>query len=114
MMNDDSMDLTAVPDDDLLAELHRRFGDSWCAFSAGVRSLDECPVCKTEQNLTRHHLVPIAAGAGLNREVKRRYVKICGRCHTLAHKEWGPGDDWSGPTDREIFIRDLMQLLARE
>lgn len=113
-MTEQPLDLREIPDDDLLEEIHRRFGESWCAFSAGVRSLDECPICRGQEHLTRHHLVPIAAGAGRDRKVKRRYVKLCGSCHTLAHKEWGPGDEWSGPTEREVFVRDLSQLLRGE
>jgi hypothetical protein len=113
-MNEDPLKLELIPDEDLLGEVHRRFGDSWCAFSAGVRSLDECPVCKGNRNLTRHHLVPVATRAGQDQEVKRRYVKLCGSCHTLAHKTWGPGDAWTGPTEREVFVRDLTLLVKAE
>lgn len=100
--------LDDVTDEDLLTEIQRRFGDTWCAFSSGVRSRDECPVCKNVQPLTRHHLVPVAVGAGKEKGIKSRYVKLCGSCHQRAHELWGPGDAWQGPTDRDILVRDLM------
>lgn len=105
--------LAGFSDDELLTELWRRFGESWCSFSSGVRSRDECPICNEVCDLTRHHLVPVAQGAGLNREVKRRYVKLCTECHVLAHKVWGPGDDYQGPEEREIFVRDLRRERTR-
>ncbi len=103
-------DWNEISDEELLAELHRRFGESWCSFSSGVRSRDECPSCKQDVQLTRHHLVPVAEGAGRDLIVKRRYVKICRACHELAHEHWGPGNEYSGPQDREMFLRDLRAL----
>ena len=108
------LDLTGVTDEALLAEVHRRFGESWCAFSSGVRSRDECPICNEQSQLTRHHLVPVADGAGLDKGVKSRYVKLCRDCHLHAHRVWGPGDAWRGPVEREIFVRDLRALRADE
>ena len=103
-----------ISDEELLAELHSRFGDSWCSFSSGVRARGECPVCKLDVKLTRHHLVPTAVGAGRNLEVKRRYVKLCGPCHQLAHRRWGPGNRYVGPQDREIFLKELLMAHREE
>ncbi|MFT7616946.1 MAG: 5-methylcytosine-specific restriction endonuclease McrA [Planctomycetota bacterium] len=99
-----------ISDEDLLAELHQRFGESWCSFSSGVRSRGECPSCKEDTKLTRHHLVPIAKGAGRNLEVNQRYVKICQPCHLLTHAQWGPGNSYDGPQDRELFLKELRQV----
>ncbi|MCA9320763.1 MAG: hypothetical protein KDB53_08515 [Planctomycetes bacterium] len=104
-MTEESME--QISDEELLLEVWRRFGESWCSFSSGVRSPDECPICNQRRDLTRHHLVPRAQGAGLDREVKRRYVKLCRDCHDLAHRVWGPGSSYDGPLDREVFCRDL-------
>lgn len=100
--------LKNVDDQTLLDEVWRRFGASWCSFSSGVRSPGECPICHETVPLTRHHLVPLARRRGIEREVKRRYVKLCRPCHDLAHRIWGPGHDYAGPEDREIFVRDLQ------
>lgn len=107
MIDDDRPELSDYPDEAILEEVWRRFGSSWCAFSSGVRSPDECPICNQKRDLTRHHLVPVAAGSGNDKEVKRRYVKLCPPCHELAHRVWGRGDRYDGPTEREIFVRDL-------
>ena len=104
-------DWDGVSDEELLTEVHRRFGESWCSFSSGVRARGECPACKDDAKLTRHHLVPVAEGAGRNLEVKRRYVKLCRPCHELAHLHWGPGHEYDGPQDREIFLSRLRALV---
>jgi hypothetical protein len=96
-------------DEALLAEVWRRFGENWCSFSSGVRSREECPICRKEGALTRHHLTPVAQGAGRERSVKARYVKLCRACHDLAHRVWGPGHHYDGPPDREIFLARLRE-----
>ncbi len=100
--------LKDIDDQGLLDEVWRRFGASWCSFSSGVRSPGECPICHETVQLTRHHLVPQAVRRGMEREVKRRYVKLCRPCHELAHRVWGPGHSYSGPKEREVFVRDLQ------
>ena len=104
-------DLDDVTDEALLREVWRRFGESWCAFSSGVRPRDECPICNEVTSLTRHHLVPVAVGAGKDREVKRRYVKLCRECHRRAHEVWGPGSEYRGPEEREIFVTELRRIV---
>lgn len=105
------VDWNEISDEDLLKEVHLRFGESWCSFSSGVRSRGECPSCKKDVKLTRHHLVPVADGAGRSLEVNQRYVKICEPCHRLAHGHWGPGHAYAGPQDRELFLLELRKLL---
>ena len=99
-----------LTDEELLEEVWRRFGDSWCAFSSGVRPRDVCPVCGAHEPLTRHHLVPVARGGGKDRGIKQRYVHLCTTCHRLAHDVWGRGDRFRGPTERETLIRDLLRI----
>lgn len=111
---EDALSLTECSDEALLEEVWRRFGDYWCSFSSGVRGRDECPICKEVAPLTRHHLVPIAKGAGLERSVKARYVKLCRACHDYAHRVWGPGHRYDGPPDREIFIARLREKRAQD
>lgn len=101
--------LEDISDEALLREVWRRFGDSWCGFSSGVRPKDECPVCHATEGLTRHHLVPVAVGGGRSKVLKQRYVKLCRKCHDRAHAEWGPGSDYAGPEDREIFVAELRR-----
>ena len=103
-----------ISDEELLAQVHSRFGDSWCSFSSGVRARGECPCCKLDVKLTRHHLVPVAEGAGRNLQVKRRYVKLCASCHNLAHDHWGPGNKYRGPQDRELFLKALLDVYRRK
>lgn len=110
---DPATPLAGIDDQDLLAEVWRRFGESWCSFSSGVRAPGECPICLTPGPLTRHHLVPRAVGAGRDREIQRRYVKICRGCHELAHATWGPGHRYFGPEEREIFVAELRRVAAR-
>lgn len=104
--------LRDVPDEELLREVWLRFGASWCAFSSGVRPEGECPVCHATGGLTRHHLVPVAAGAGKDRVVKQRYVKLCRPCHEKAHEVWGPGSEYRGPEDREVFVAELRKIVS--
>ncbi len=112
-MASDSDRFDEVDDETLLEELYRRFGASWCSFSAMVREREVCPGCDRVLPLTRHHLRPIAQGAGREVEVRRRYADICRSCHDLAHATWGPGHRWQGPIERELFLRDLKQMVAR-
>ncbi|MEZ6197871.1 MAG: hypothetical protein R3F20_19445 [Planctomycetota bacterium] len=72
-----------------------------------MRGRDVCPICDEVTTLTRHHLSPVAVGAGKDRGVKARYVKLCRPCHELAHRIWGPGDRYEGPEERELFVREL-------
>ncbi len=101
--------MAKVSDDELLREVWIRFGDSWCTFSSKVRSSSECPICHQSELMTRHHLVPIAEDGGKDRAVRSRYVKLCRSCHEFAHRVWGPGDQYRGPTDREIFVAELRK-----
>ena len=110
---DDMVDWQDISDEDLLNEVYERFGESWCSFSSGVRSRGECPSCKEDVKLTRHHLVPVAEGAGRSLEVNQRYVKICQPCHRLAHAHWGPGNKYDGPQDREVFLVALRKLFLQ-
>lgn len=105
--------LDDVTDEELLHEVWLRFGESWCAFSSGVRPKAECPVCHETEGLTRHHLVPVAAGAGKDRAVKQRYVKLCRACHERAHEVWGPGSRYAGPRDREVFVAELRKIVRQ-
>ncbi|MCB9834326.1 MAG: hypothetical protein H6807_17820 [Planctomycetes bacterium] len=107
MATDDAKGPERLDDEQLLEELYRRFGAGWCSFSAMVRERGVCPVCDGLVALTRHHLRPIARGAGKEVEIRRRYVDLCRPCHDLAHRVWGPGDRWEGPIEREIFVDRL-------
>ena len=106
--------LSAVTDEVLLAEVHRRFGESWCSFSSAVRPRGACAGCDGVNDLTRHHLVPVAKGGGQGREIRARYLTLCRRCHDVTHRIFGPGDRYDGPADRELFVAALKRALAAE
>ncbi len=104
---------SSLSDEDLLDELYRRFGAGWCSFSAAVRERAACPVCDRILPLTRHHLRPVAKGAGREVEIRRRYADICRDCHDIAHARWGPGHRWQGPVERELFLAEMIRLGTR-
>lgn len=70
-----------------------------------------CAVCdySKHEGITRHHLLPKAAGGRNN---SNNLVRLCVRCHTRAHELFGPGDDYWGPTNRLEFITAMRLLLT--
>ena len=72
----------------------------------GVGRFGTCVVCLRHRGLCRHHLVPRAAGGG-------RTVWICRGCHDFVHIEWGPGDDYDGPSGMRDFCCRARQAWLR-
>lgn len=67
-----------------------------------------CEVCGGPRQ-ERHHLRPKAAGG---RDKQGNYAHLCRECHKLAHRLYGPGNDYTGPTVREAFVGELRAFLA--
>lgn len=64
-----------------------------------------CPTCqRNRSDMTRHHVLPRASGRNTG-----LVVRICRRCHDLAHRIYGPGNRYSGP---ETAFRFLMEMRA--
>lgn len=66
-----------------------------------------CELCGAPSQES-HHLLPYVQG-GRHRPENR--CDLCSRCHTTAHREWGEGHDYRGPTERIAFLQALAGLV---
>lgn len=76
------------------------------AFVAKHGRWERCEVCYGDQNLTRHHCVPIALGG------KGPSVTLCKHCHHVAHKLWGEGHVYTGPESARETLHGLREFIS--